>query len=271
MKTKIIAEIGINHNGDIKLAKNLISAASIAGCDYVKFQKRTPDLCVPEAQKTKIRMTPWGEMSYLDYKKRIEFEEEEYQEIDKFCKSLDIKWFASAWDLESLDFLRKFNTIVKIPSALITNDQLITAAREKFDFLLISTGMSTEQEIEKAVKLCNPDVIFHTNSSYPSDISELNLNYITRLKNKFGKVVGYSGHEFGLVTTFATIPLGVEWVERHVTLDRDLWGSDQKSSVEPAGLIKLVKGIRDIEKALGSSGPRIISADELSKKETLRG
>ena len=271
MKTKIVAEIGINHNGDVNIAKKLIVASSAAGCDYVKFQKRTPDMCVPENQKLKIRSTPWGEMTYIDYKKKIEFEKDEYQEIDTFCKTIGINWFASAWDINSLDFLRQFSSMVKIPSALITNDKLITSARKKFDFLLISTGMSTEQEIEHAVKLCNPDVIFHTNSSYPSNISDLNLNYITHLKNKFGKVVGYSGHEFGLVTTFATIPLGAEWIERHVTLDRELWGSDQKASVEPVGLIKLVKGIRDIEKSLGSSGQRIISSEELEKKESLRG
>jgi N-acetylneuraminate synthase len=271
MSTKIIAEIGINHNGDINLAKKIITAAYVAGCDYVKFQKRTPELCVPDAQKSKIRSTPWGDMTYLEYKKKIEFNKEDYEEIDKFCNTLGINWFASAWDIPSLDFLREFSNMVKIPSALITNDELIRSARSKFDLLLISTGMSTEEEIEHAVKICNPDVIFHTNSSYPSNISDLNLNYITHLKKKFNKTVGYSGHEFGLVTTFATIPLGAEWIERHVTLDRNLWGSDQKSSVEPTGLIKLVKGIRDIEASLGHAGPRKVQGAELEKKSSLRG
>jgi N-acetylneuraminate synthase len=161
--------------------------------------------------------------------------------------------------------------MVKIPSALITNEKLLSSARRKFNFLLISTGMSTEVEVENAVKISNPDVIFHTNSSYPSKVEDLNLNYITHLKNKFNKSVGYSGHEFGLVTTFATVPLGVEWIERHVTVDRELWGSDQKSSVEPSGIYKLVKGIRDIEKSLGEGGPRKVCKEELEKKKSLRG
>jgi len=271
MRTNIIAEIGINHNGEIEIAKKIITAAAVAGCDYVKFQKRTPDLCVPEAQKNKIRSTPWGEMTYLEYKKRIEFEKEDYLEIDSFCRLMGIKWFASAWDLNSLEFLREFSSMVKIPSALITNDELLVEARKMFDFLLISTGMSTEEEVEHAIEISSPDVIFHTNSSYPSKVSDLNLKYICHLKNKFNRTVGYSGHEFGLVTTFAAIPLGAEWIERHVTIDRELWGSDQKSSVEPTGLIKLVKGIRDIESALGDSGPRTLRGEELEKKASLRG
>ena len=270
-KVKIIAEIGINHNGDVELAKKIIAASAAAGCDYVKFQKRNPDICVPEDQKSKIRSTPWGDMTYLDYKKRIEFEEKEYDIIDKFCKDIGINWFASAWDLSSLKFLRNYSDMVKIPSALITNKELLINARKQFNFVLISTGMSTEEEVENAVNFCNPDVIFHTNSSYPSKVEDLNLNYITHLKNKFNKSVGYSGHEFGLVTTFATVPLGVEWIERHVTLDRELWGSDQKSSVEPSGIYKLVKGIRDIEKSLGTAGPRKVSHEELEKKKSLRG
>jgi N-acetylneuraminate synthase len=271
MSIKIIAEIGINHNGNVDLAKKIIAISASSGCDYVKFQKRTPDLCVPNDQKIKLRSTPWGEMTYLNYKKKVEFEEDEYQEIDSFCKKLKINWFASAWDLNSLEFLRKYSNIVKIPSALITNNDLIIAARKKFDFLLISTGMSTEEEIEKAVNLCNPDVIFHTNSAYPSKVSELNLNYISHLKKKYKKIIGYSGHEFGLATTFATVPLGVEWIERHVTLDREMWGSDQKASVEPVGLFKLVKGIREIESALGHGGPRTLRFEELEKKKSLRG
>jgi N-acetylneuraminate synthase len=270
-KIKIIAEIGINHNGSVELAKKIIAAAAVAGCDYVKFQKRNPDVCVPEDQKLKVRSTPWGEMTYIDYKKKIEFEKDQYDEIDKFCKELGISWFASAWDLSSLDFLRNYSDMVKIPSALITNEKLLSSARRKFNFLLISTGMSTEVEVENAVKISNPDVIFHTNSSYPSKVEDLNLNYITHLKNKFNKSVGYSGHEFGLVTTFATVPLGVEWIERHVTVDRELWGSDQKSSVEPSGIYKLVKGIRDIEKSLGEGGPRKVCKEELEKKKSLRG
>ena len=161
--------------------------------------------------------------------------------------------------------------ITKIPSALITNKELISYAREKFDYLIISTGMSTEGEIEDCVSICNPDVIMHTNSTYPSPIKELNLEYITFLKNKYKKEVGYSGHEYGLVTTFATVPLGVTWVERHITLDRTMWGSDHLASVEPSGLFKLVKGIRDITLALGGNEERLLLDSELSKRKSLRG
>ena len=268
----VIAEIGINHNGSVELAKKLITVASVAGCKYVKFQKRTPELCVPEQQKDKTRQTPWGEMKYIDYKHKIEFGKEEFDEIDRFCKSLNIGWFASVWDEPSVDFMTQYENITKIPSALITNESLIKYTRSKFNFLIISTGMSTEQEIENCVKACDPEVIMHTNSSYPSKIEDLNLNYILYLKNKYSdKEIGYSGHEFGLVTTFATVPLGVTWIERHVTLDRTMWGSDQMSSVEPHGLIKLVKGINNIEAALGRYGPREVLGSELEKRKSLRG
>jgi len=268
---KIIGEIGINHNGDLDLCKRIIDAAVLAGCDYVKFQKRNPDVCVPEEQKSKPKSTPWGEMTYLDYKYKVEFGKEEYDEIDRYCKEKGIGWFASVWDKDSVDFMSQYNNISKIPSALITNKELVEYARSKFDYLIISTGMSTEDEIEKAVEYSSPDVIMHTNSTYPSPINELNLEYITWLKNKYNKEVGYSGHEYGLVTTFATIPMGVTWIERHITLDRTLWGSDQVASVEPAGLIKLVKGIRDIEKSLGGNSERKLLQSELSKRKSLRG
>jgi len=268
---KVIGEIGINHNGDLGLCKKIIDAAVLAGCDYVKFQKRNPDVCVPEEQKLKPKSTPWGEMTYLDYKYRVEFGKEEYDEIDRYCKEKGIGWFASVWDKDSVDFMSQYNNISKIPSALITNKELVEYARNKFDYLIISTGMSTEDEIEKAVEYSSPDVIMHTNSTYPSPINELNLEYITWLKNKYNKEVGYSGHEYGLVTTFATIPMGVTWIERHITLDRTLWGSDQVASVEPAGLIKLVKGIRDIEKSLGGNSERKLLQSELSKRKSLRG
>jgi len=270
----VIAEIGINHNGSVEIAKDLINAAKVAGCEYAKFQKRTPDVCVPDEQKSKMRATPWGEMPYIDYKKRIEFEEAEYDEIKKHCETIGIYWFASVWDIQSVDFMAQYTSIGKIPSALITNHELMRYSRKKFDTLLISTGMSTEEEIEIAVKMGDPDVIYHTNSAYPSKVNEINLNYIKHLRRKYPtKQIGYSGHEFGLVTTFATVPLGVTWVERHVTLDRTMWGSDQMASVEPHGLIKLVKGIRDIEKALGpeEQNERILFESELKKRKSLRG
>lgn len=270
MKVKVIGEIGINHNGDLELCKRLIDAAILAGCDYVKFQKRDPDLCVPNNQKNKPKSTPWGEMTYLEYKYKIEFGEKEFDEIDRYCKEKGIKWFASVWDINSVDFIKKYNSISKIPSALITDETLVKYARKSFDKLIISTGMSTEEEVERCIEICDPDVIMHTNSTYPTPIDELNLEYISWLKNKYGKEVGYSGHEYGLVTTFATVPLGVTWIERHITLDRTLWGSDQLASVEPAGLIKLVKGIRDIEKALGGNHGRKILPGELLKQSSLR-
>ena len=271
MNVKVIGEIGINHNGDLNVCKRLIDAAVIAGCDYVKFQKRNPDVCVPEEQKSKLKSTPWGDMTYLEYKHKVEFGKEEYDEINRYCTEKGIGWFASVWDKDSVDFMAEYNNITKIPSALITNKELIEYARRRFEYLIISTGMSTENEIEVAIEQCDPDVIMHTNSTYPSPVNELNLEYIHWLKDKYKKEVGYSGHEYGLVTTFATIPMGVTWIERHITLDRTMWGSDQLASVEPSGLIKLVKGIRDIEKAMGGNCERVLMDSELSKRKSLRG
>lgn len=280
-KTKIIAEIGINHNGDLKIAKDLIMLAKTAGCDYVKFQKRNPDVCVPEDQKSLIRKTPWGEMTYLEYKWKLEFDSNQYIELHNFCQAIGIGIFASVWDKDSVDFMNKFvsqtknhgvEKIMKIPSALITDLELCKYTRANCSKLLISTGMSTEAEIEACINACNPDVIFHTNSTYPTPVKELNLNYITHLKEKYpNKEIGYSGHEYGLVTTFATIPMGATWIERHITMDREMWGSDQKASVEPSGLIKLVKGIRDIESALIlPSTSREVFGGELEKLKSLR-
>mgnify|MGYP000706519706 FL=1 len=276
MSTKIIAEIGINHNGDLKIAKDLILVAKAAGCDYVKFQKRNPDVCVPEEQKSKMRQTPWGEITYLEYKWRTEFGYEEYDEIDRFCKEIGINWFASVWDKSSVDFMMKYKTdlgiVMKIPSALITDSELCQYAREKADYLMISTGMSTEKEVRACISECDPDVIMHTNSTYPCPVDELNLNYIHWLKNWYpDKEIGYSGHEYGLVTTFATIPMGATWIERHITLDRDMWGSDHSASIEPSGLFKLVKGVRDIEAALSiPMMARELFGGELSKQKSLR-
>jgi len=270
-KVKIIAEIGINHNGDLDVAKKLIDVASFAGCDYVKFQKREPDVCVPEKQKNVLRETPWGKIPYIDYKKKIEFGHDEYQAIDKYCQGKNIGWFASVWDLESVDFMKQYVDLSKIPSAHLTNDELLKYSKENFDFNLLSTGMSIEKEIEKAIEILKPDVIFHTISSYPADVNDLNLSYIKHLQAKYNKQeIGYSGHEFGLVTTFAAIGIGAKWVERHITLERTMWGSDQMASVEPHGVIKLVKGIRDIEKAIGNPGERLLSPSELVKREEIR-
>jgi len=269
---KIIGEIGINHNGSIEKCKELIDLCKLSGCDYAKIQKREPDLCVPENQKSKMRETPWGTMTYLDYKKKIEFNEDEIKELIEYSKNIGIEFFASVWDKTSVDVMCKYTKISKIPSALITDLELCAYAREKFEKLIISTGMSTEEEVIECIKVCNPDVIMHTNSTYPCPVEELNLNYINWLKEKYtNKEIGYSGHEYGLATTFATISMGVKWIERHITLDRTMWGSDHTSSIEPSGLFKLVKGVRDIEKALKyESGPRKQFEKENIKKESLR-
>ena len=272
MNTKIIAEIGINHNGSVETAKKLIDVASVSGCDFVKFQKRNPDVCVPEDQKYKRRDTPWGEMSYIEYKYKMEFDDSQYDELFSYAESKGIGIFASVWDIDSVDFMRRYTGTMKVPSALITNNNLLFYARDKSDYLMISTGMSEEKEIENATMISNPDLIFHTNSTYPSPIGELNLNYINWLKEKYpSKEIGYSGHEYGLVTTFAAVAMGASWVERHITLDRTMWGSDHLSSVEPMGLMKLVKGIRDIEKSLGEGGPRELFDSEMKKRKALRG
>jgi len=290
---KVIAEIGINYAyGDdkskfLKNAKRLIDVAAVAECDYVKFQKRDPDLCVPEEQKSKPKTVPWREeeTTYLQYKKDIEFGKEEFDEIDRYCKEKGIGWFASVWDIKSVDFMSQYSTdiatnnygqshakIMKIPSALITDLSLCDYAREKSDYLIISTGMSTEEEISVCDAVCKPDIIMHTNSSYPSHVDELRLDYIKWLIEKYPDAdIGYSGHEFGLITTLAAVVNGATWVERHVTLDRTLWGSDQMASVEPQGVMKLMKGIRDIERAVGGYGPREVFGSELEKRKSLRG
>ena len=271
---KVISEIGINHNGSMDLCKELIMLSKVSGCDYVKIQKRNPDICVPEHQKSKRRQTPWGEMSYLEYKYKIEFNEEQIKELVEFSKNIGITFFASVWDLDSVKVMAKYTNIVKIGSAKITDLELCRASREAFDFLIISTGMSTEEEIEACVEACSPDVIMHTNSTYPCPIEDLNLRYIEHLKQKYGDKaeIGYSGHEYGLVTTYASVAVGCTWVERHVTLDREMWGSDQKSSVGPEGLIKLVRGIRAIEKATQyKPGPRMQFEGENEKRKSLRG
>lgn len=270
---KIIAEIGINHNGDINICKKMMQLAKYAGVDYVKIQKRTPHLCVPEEQKNKEKDTPWGKMTYLEYKDRLEFNEEQIIELFNYAKEIDIQFFASVWDIPSVDLMAKYTNIGKIPSALITDLKLCEYARTKFEIFMISTGMSSEEEIEECVKICNPDIIMHTNSCYPAPYEELNLNYIVWLKNKYpDKKIYYSGHEFGLVSSFSTVSLGVDGIERHICLSHSDWGSDQSSSIEIVpGLFKFVKGIKDIEKSLKyPPGPRILFDNELKKRETLR-
>ena len=270
---KVISEIGINHNGSMELCKELIMLSKVAGADYAKIQKRNPDVCVPEHQKTKMRMTPWGEMTYLEYKHRMEFSEEQIVELCEFSKSIGIEFFASVWDCDSARLMAKHTRIAKIGSASITDTELCKLSRKLFDTVIISTGMSTEEEIDECIAACQPDVVMHTNSTYPCPVEELNLRYMEHMKGKWGDKaeIGYSGHEYGLVTSFAAVAMGATWVERHVTLDRGMWGSDQSSSIEPSGLIKLVKGIKDIEKACQyEPGPRKQFEGEAAKRTSLR-
>tara|TARA_B100001094_G_scaffold308992_1_gene342216 strand:+ start:8601 stop:9428 length:828 start_codon:yes stop_codon:yes gene_type:complete len=273
--TYIIAEIGINHNGSMETAKKLIDIAAVAGCDAVKFQKRNPDVCVPDHQKDIPRDTPWGTMSYIDYKYRMEFGQEEYDEIDLYCKSKGIEWSASPWDMDSLDFLLQYDIpFLKIPSAMITNEELMRASAKSGKEIIFSTGMSTLEETDQAVEWMrqeNADFsILHCNSTYPAPLEDLNLKCIETLRERYGCEVGYSGHEFRLGTTVASVYLGATIIERHITLDRTMWGSDHLASVEPQGLIKLVKGIRELEIALGDGHKRVTDG-ELPVRKKLRG
>jgi len=262
----IISEIGINHNGDLDVAKRLIDISKIAGCDVVKFQKRNPDVCVPEHQKGTIKNTPWGDMTYIEYKHRMEFGETEYKEIQSHCKNIGIDWSVSVWDLDSLDFIRDYDiSLVKIPSALLTDHELIEACKSLDKKIVLSTGMSTVEEIDLAVDCLDGHdfSLLHCNSTYPAPIEDINLRCISRLKERYECEVGYSGHEFGLTTTIASICLGATVIERHITLDRTMWGTDQMCSVEPHGLIKLVKGIRELEMALGDGVKKITEGEKL--------
>jgi N-acetylneuraminate synthase len=268
----IIAEIGINHNGDIEIAKQLIEMSAEAGCNAVKFQKRTPELCVPIEQRNIMRETPWGQMTYMDYRYRVEFDEKQYSLLSDFALSLGLDLFASPWDVDSVDFLEKMkHPVIKVASASITDIELLKKIASKKIPVIMSTGMSTMQEIEKAVETLGTDnlLIAHSTSAYPCEPKELNLKMIPVLQEKFGVPVGYSGHETGLQTTVAATVLGACFVERHVTLDRSMWGSDQAASVEPQGMQKLVRDIRIVEQALGD-GIKKVYDSELKPKMRLR-
>ena len=269
----VIAEIGINHNGDLELARRLIDAAKTAGCDAVKFQKRTPDLCVPLDQRDILRETPWGLMPYIEYRRRLEFDEDEYGIIDLYCREAGILWFASFWDEASLRFLERFDPPVhKVPSALLTRDDLLRVVRATGRPVILSTGMSTWRAIRRAVEILGGEhlIVNHSTSSYPCPPAELNLRMITTLRETFGCPVGYSGHEVGLQTTLAAVCLGASVVERHITIDRAMWGSDQAASIEPGGFARLVRDIRVIEQALGDGIKRVYES-ELGAIGRLRG
>ena len=283
-KTYIIGEIGINHQGDLSIAKRLIDIAAAAGCDAVKFQKRNPDIAVPEAQKSKPRRWQGVDMTYLEYKYKVEFGQEEYDEIDDYCKKQNIAWSASPWDMDSLKFLERYDIpFIKVPSAMITNHELLEGCVRTGKRVIFSTGMSTQEEIDAAVATLRiaKDLyvsvkdhkigLLHCNSSYPAPVEDLNLSAIKTLAQKYPDFeIGYSGHEMLLGTTVASVLLGASIIERHITLDRNMEGSDHSASVTPWGLFKLVSGIRELEAAYGD-GVIKVTESEIPVRTKLRG
>ncbi len=270
----IIAEIGINHNGDLGIAKEMIKAAAHAGADAVKFQKRTPEVCTPLEQQKQMRETPWGYISYLDYRYKVEFDKEAYTEIDRHCRELGIDWMVSVWDEPSVDFMGQFETpAYKVPSASLTDLALLKYARKTGKPIIISTGMSTMDEIHRGVDAAGLEnlMIMHCTSAYPCDPEELNLRMVETLRREFPDTpIGYSGHEVGLVPSAVAVALGACAVERHFTLDRAMWGSDQAASVEPGGFEKLVKYIRVTEAGLGDGVKKVYDSEMSSRKKLRR-
>ena len=271
MSIFIIAEIGINHNGDMNICKKLIDLASDSGCDAVKFQKRDIASVYSKEFLDGRRESPWGK-TQRDQKMGLEFNKEDYLEIDKYCNEKNISWFASAWDLKSQSFLRDFNCKYnKIASAMLVNLELLKIVAEEKKHTFISTGLSTMQDIENAVKIFRdnncPFELMHCVSTYPMKDSDANLKTILTLKEKFNCNVGYSGHESGLTISYAAAALGISSLERHITLDRAMYGSDQAASLAPPGLKKIVPEIRKIEKALGDGVKRVLKEEELIAKK----
>jgi N-acetylneuraminate synthase len=260
----IVAEIGINHNGDLETARQLVDAAVHAGVDAVKVQKRTPELCVPPEQRGLMRDTPWGYVPYLEYRKRMEFDSEQYAEIDRHCRSKGVTWFASVWDEPSVDFLEPFHLVAyKIPSASLTDHALLRHARATGRPLILSTGMSTMEQIRAAVEVVGLKdlILLHATSTYPCEPEELNLTAIQTLRREFDCPIGYSGHEVGLVPSAVAVAMGACMVERHITLDRAMWGTDQAASVEPGGFERLVKYVRVTEQSLGDGVKRVYDSE----------
>jgi len=268
----VIAEIGLNHNGDLGMARQLMDVAAGAGCDAVKFQKRTPRICVPEHQQPVLRETPWGTMTYLEYRERLEFGVEQFDAIDAHARELGIPWFASAWDVPSVEFIERYEPpCYKVASASLTDDELLGAIATTGRPVILSTGMSTLDQVRHAVGVLDgvPLLIARTTSTYPCPPAELNLRMIHVLGREFDVPIGYSGHETGLQTTVAAVVLGACFVERHITMDRSLPGSDHAASVEPQGLQRLVRDIRTVEVALGD-GIKQVYESELPVQTRLR-
>ena len=269
----VIAEIGLNHNGDVELAKQLIDVAARAGADAVKFQKRTPEIATPAHMRDTPRETPWGTMSYLDYRRRVEFGRDEYVEINDYATMAGLDWFASPWDVPSVAFLEELNVVAhKVASASVTDLELLAAIRETGKPVILSTGMSTIAEIDRALAELDTSrvVLMHATSTYPMEPEEANIKTIATLRDRYpGIPVGYSGHERGLQISLAAVALGAVAVERHITLDRTMWGSDHAASLEPAGLEHLVRDIRIVEEALGDGVKRVFPG-ELAPMAKLR-
>ena len=270
----VIAEIGINHNGDLDTAKKMIDAAVHAGADAVKFQKRAPDVATPPEQKDQMRETPWGYITYLDYRYKVEFNERQYAEIDRYCREKKIDWMVSVWDEPSLDFMKKFDTpAYKVPSASLTDFKLIRKARATSKPLILSSGMSTMEQVKKGIEIAGEEnlVMMHCTSTYPCEPEELNLKMVGTLRHEFPNLpIGYSGHEVGLVPTAIAVAFGACVVERHLTLDRAMWGSDQAASVEPAGFERLVKYVRVTEASLGDGVKKVYESEKGSMKKLRR-
>lgn len=260
-----IAEIGINHNGDMNIAKELIKLAKDTGCDAVKFQKRNIDKVYTKELLDSPRESPWGK-TQRDQKSGLEFTEDQYREIDRYCKELGIHWFASAWDTDSQVFLRKFDCRYnKIASAMLVCPELLEMVADEKKHTFISTGMSTVEQIDKAVELFRakncPFELMHCQSTYPMDDEDANLRCIKALRDRYNCAVGYSGHETGLAVSYAAAALGITSLERHITLDRSMYGSDQAASLEPTGLRMLVGAVRKIEKAMGDGKIGVIEKE----------
>ncbi|MGQ4895205.1 MAG: N-acetylneuraminate synthase family protein [Candidatus Njordarchaeia archaeon] len=268
----IIAEIGINHNGSVDIAKQLISMAKECGCDAVKFQKRDVSVCIPAWKRNEIKETPWGRITYFEYKKKLEFGQEEFDIIDDYCKSLGIDWFASAWDINSLNFLKKYDLKYnKVASAMLTNIPLVTEIAKEGKFTFISTGMSSLDDIEKAVSIFRrfdcPFALMHCVGSYPAKDNDLNLKMISVLKQRFRCPVGYSDHSRGVLAPALAVVLGACAIEKHITLDRTMFGTDQANSLEKRGLEIMVRDVRLVHSMLGDGIKRMLKEEELKLKD----
>jgi N-acetylneuraminate synthase len=271
----MIGEIGINHNGDINIAKTLIDALNACGWHSAKFQKRNPDVCVPEHQKNITRDTPWGKIKYIDYKHKIEFGPKEYETINDYCLEKSMDWSISVWDIDSLNFALNYDLpYIKIPSAHITNNELLEESARSNIPIILSTGMSNWAMVDNAVeilgKTTNEFAVLHCNSTYPAPIDELHLNVIPEMKKRYGCIIGYSGHEYNLEPSVLAVAMGAQIIERHITLDHNMWGTDQGSSLEVHAMDLLYKRIKEVNKILGSN-EKIITDTEKPNLRKLRG